>query len=635
MGSLKDAQNAVLPGATVTVSGPALQGAQTQVSDQDGSFRFLSVPPGRYTVKVELSGFKPIEQADVQVGIDRTVDLVLTLQVQGLAETVNVTSSSPTVDTSSTSIGLNANADLFERLPVRRDFYAIARIAPGTTEDAVGPAVLGSTGAENQYIIEGLNTTGIERAEKTKRLNFDFIEAIELKTGGLNAEYGRMTGGIINVITKSGGNTFRGSMFGFTEGGALQADDSTADQRPQTTTTVTNIDKQWDAGAEVGGFLVKDKLWFFGAYNRQFESNASRVIRSLNAVGAPALGSDILTDTDRDLFSGKLTYRLANSQRLVGSVFADPSKRDGFIDDYFVIAGPESTWRGVMETGSVDPVVSYEGTFGSTFTLRAMAGRHKEKSTLSGPGKLIPAEFDQTVSPTIRTGGFGGYFQDSRFTRDQYRLDATKFLGNHEIKAGVDAELQDSSIDRYQGGGGIINYKLVSGGTIFYRHRFYANDRAPGFVNGDASTYQPLIPLTTEPQTKNSSFYVQDSWRVGSGVTMNAGVALGTPEDRRSRRDDRDRLEGQLGAAHRRGVGLRARTAAASCSRTTAGSTKASRWTSTSARSAASCRASATTSTPIPRTSSPRSGRPARATAPRRGDAGRRKPRAASTSTSG
>ncbi len=179
-------------------------------------------------MKIELGGFKTIDQTDVEVGIDRTVDLVMTLQVQGLAETVNVTSVSPTVDTQSTSIGINANADLFERIPVRRDFYAIARLAPGTTEDAVGPAVLGSTGAENQYIIEGLNTTGIERAEKTKRLNFDFVEAIEVKTGGLNAEYGRMTGGIINVITKSGGNTFRGSFFGFTEGGALRSDDSTA-----------------------------------------------------------------------------------------------------------------------------------------------------------------------------------------------------------------------------------------------------------------------------------------------------------------------------------------------------------------------------------------------------------------------
>ena len=522
IGSLKDAQGAVLPGATVTVSSPALQGAQTQVTDQDGAFRFLSIPPGRYNVKVELGGFKTLEQPDVQVGIDRTVDLVLTLQVAGLAETVNVTSSSPTVDTTSTSIGLNANADLFERLPVRRDFYAIARLAPGTTEDAVGPAVLGSTGAENQYIIEGLNTTGIERAEKTKRLNFDFVEAIEVKTGGLNAEYGRMTGGIINVITKSGGNTFRGSLFGFTEGGALRSDDSTASDRPETTTSVANLDSQWDAGAEVGGFLVKDRLWFFAAYNRQQERTLTRVIRDLRAPGAPAIGADIPSDVERDLFSAKLTYRLGTNQRLIGSVFADPSTRDGNI---FAVAGPESTWKGAFETGSADPVLTYEGTFGPSFTLRGIAGRHKERIEYSGAGKLIPLSRDDTVSPIIRTGGFGGAFQDSEFKRDQFRLDATKFFGPHELKAGVDWELQDSHIDRYAAGGGMINYKLrTSGGVIYYRHRFFANDLAPGFDINVPTTWQPLIPLTTEPKTRNNSFYVQDSWRAAANVTINAGV---------------------------------------------------------------------------------------------------------------
>ena len=522
IGSLKDPQGAVLPGATVTVASPSLQGGLTQTTDQEGVFRFLAVPPGRYTIKIELGGFRTLEQADVQIGLDRTVDLVLTMQVEGVAETVNVTSSSPIVDTTSTSIGVNATADLFERIPVRRDFYSIARLAPGTTEDAVGPAVLGSTGAENQYIVDGLNTTGIERAEKTKRMNFDFIEAIDVKTGGLNAEYGRLTGGAIVVTTQSGGNTFRGSLFGFAEGGALRSDDSTAAERPETTTSVANLDSQWDVGVQLGGFLVKDRLWFFGAYNRQKEETLTQVIRDLNAPGAPATGAEIPRDVKRDLFSGKLTYRLGNSQRLWASVNGDPSTRDG---DLFIISGPESTWKGVLESGSVDPVVTYEGTFGPTFNLRAFYGRHKERLEYSGAGKLIPLSRDDTVSPIIRTGGFGGAFQDSEFTRDQYAVNATKFLGPHELKAGVDWELQDSHIDRYAAGGGMINYKLrTSTGTIYYRHRFFANDLAPGFDINVPTTWQPIIPLVTEPRTQNNSFFVQDSWRAAANFTINAGV---------------------------------------------------------------------------------------------------------------
>lgn len=521
IGSVKDAQGGMLPGATVTVTGPALQGAQTQTTDESGNFRFLSLPPGRYTVKIDLPNFTTIERGDVEVGLDRTVELVETMQLAGVAEQVTVTTVSPLVDTTSTTIGVNATADLFERLPVRRDFYAIARIAPGATEDAVGPAVLGSTGAENQYIIEGLNTTGIERGEKTKRLNFDFVQEIEVKTGGLNAEYGRMTGGVINVITKSGGNAFRGTGFGFTEGGALRADDETETLRPQVITTVTNLDSQWDVGAEVGGFIVKDRLWFFGAYNRVAEKEATRIIRDLEAPGAPALGDEVFANIDRDLFAGKLTYRVAAGQTLTGSFNADPSKRDG---NLFLIAGPETTWRGVRETGAVDPLLRYDGVFGGTFTIRGMVARHKEKEEISGPGKLIPNSIDSTVTPNIRTGGFGGYFQDSEFTRDVFKADAAKFLGSHELKAGVDWELQDSRIDRYQGGGGFRISKLVRGGTIYYRHRFYVDDRAPGFVLGDASTYRPLVPLTTEPQTDNNSFYVQDSWRALRNLTINAGI---------------------------------------------------------------------------------------------------------------
>ena len=327
MGSLKDAQGAVLPGATVTLKSPAQQGAQTQVTDQDGAFRFMSVPPGRYTVKIEMAGFKTIDQSDVQVGLDRAVDLVLTMQVAGLAETVTVSSTSPTVDTTSTAIGVNANADLFERLPVRRDMYSIARIAPGTTEDSVGPAVLGSTGAENQYIIEGLNTTGIEKGQRTKQLNFDFVDEIELKTGGLPAEYGRMTGGVINVITKSGGNVFSGSFYAFNEGGKLMSNDSTEGERPQTTTTVQNLDSRGDVGFNVGGYIVRDRLWFFGAYNPVFDTTQTRVIRTLTAPGSPALGSEIPTDQTRHLTAVKLTYRLGGGQRLVGAFHADPATR--------------------------------------------------------------------------------------------------------------------------------------------------------------------------------------------------------------------------------------------------------------------------------------------------------------------
>jgi outer membrane receptor for Fe3+-dicitrate len=521
VGKIVDSSGAALPGVTVTVTSPSLQGANTTVTDGEGNYRFPTLPPGTYQVKTALSGFKTMEQANVAVGLDRTVEVNLTMPVAAVEETVRVEAASPVVDTTSTTTGVNAKAELFNRLPVQRDFYSIARVAPGTTEDRVGTSVFGSSGAENQYIIEGLNSTGIERSEKIKQLNFDFVQEIEVKTGGLNAEYGRMTGGVINVITKSGGNNFSGSLFGFNEGGALQSNDSTAGDRPTYQTTVANIDRKWDFGGNLGGYIVRDKLWFFGAYNHVFQRINTVVIRDLNAPGAPGIGSEVPDETNRDLASGKLTYKLSSSQTLTGSVNADPAKSEG---NRFAISGPPSTYEGTLKTGSTDAVVRYDGVFGSSFLLRGTYGRHGEKNKIDGPGKTIPLSVDQTVNPSIRTGGFGGYFQDSDFSRDIYKVDATKFWAGHEIKGGIDWEIEDSSIDRYNAGAGIINTKLTSGGVVYYRHRYYVNDLAPGFDRNVPATYQALVPLTTEPGTKNTAFYAQDSWKVLSNLSINGGI---------------------------------------------------------------------------------------------------------------
>ena len=383
-GLVLDAQGAVVPGATITVTSPALQGAQTQVSDAEGRFRFPSLPPGRYSLKAELPSFSTFEQNDIDVGLDRTVTLPITLQLATVTSAVTVTGASPVIDQTSTVMGITASAEIYTRLPVQRDIYSIARLAPGTTDDGVGPAVLGSTGAENQYIVEGLNTTGVERAEKGKQLNFDFVEEIEVKTGGLPAEYGRATGGVINVITKSGGNTFRGSFFGFNEGGELQTNDNTADLRPATTTTVTDIDKKWDFGLETGGFIVRDRLWFFGAYNHTFQRDRTEVIRTLLSPGSPGVGEEIFADVNRDLFAGKLTYRLTNNQTLTGSINGDPGRREGNI---FAVAGPASTWEGEREFGATGGVLRYDGVFWGNFLIKGLYGQHRERDEFAGPGR--------------------------------------------------------------------------------------------------------------------------------------------------------------------------------------------------------------------------------------------------------
>jgi outer membrane receptor protein involved in Fe transport len=519
-GTVTDNSGAAIPGVAVSVSSSSLQGVHSTITDGKGEFRFASVPPGSYSVKLELAGFKTVNHSGVVVGIDRTVSLPFKLEVAALSETVSVTGESPVIDTSSSSTGVNATADLFNRLPVRRDIYAISKVAPGMQTDDFGASFYGSTSAENNYIIEGLNTTGITVGTQGKTLNFDFVEEIEVKTGGLPAEYGRLTGGALNVLTKSGGNNFKGDVFGFYEGGGLQSDDSTATQRPATTTTVTDIDNRFDYGADLGGYLLKDKLWFFGAYNRTSRTDNYTVIRALAPPGSPSIGTVIPADTTRNLFAAKLTWSLGPNHRITASAFGDPGTIEGRV---FNIAGPEVTWKGTRDVGATDWVTRYDGSLSNSFLVRLMYGRHKEKSVFGGPGAQTPQLLDQTVVPNTTANGFSG-FQNQDLSRDTVKLDLTKFAGRHEFKFGGDWEAIDTSVQNRSGGGGQLIYKLVTGGKIYYRHRYYVDDLAPGFDRSNPSTWVIANPQISEPQTRNLSAYLQDSWKVTPAFTLNLGV---------------------------------------------------------------------------------------------------------------
>jgi hypothetical protein len=527
VGTVEDAQSAVLPGVTVTVTSPQLQGASTAITDATGQYRFPSLPPGTYHVKAELAGFKAAEN-DVRVSIDQTVTLPLKLAVAGVSESVTVVGLSTVVDTTSTTGGITAGAEVFNNLPIARDFYGITKLAPGVTQDTYGASINGSTSAENQYIIDGLNTTGVNTGTEGKTLNFDFVQEVEVKTGGLNAEYGRLTGGAVNVLTKSGGNTFHGDIFGFGEGGGLQATNTTGPKLPQTATTTLNTAHRADYGADLGGYLVKDKVWFFGAFDRVDQRDEATILRALDAPGSPTVGSTVPADIAKNLFAAKITFRPSQSHTITGTVFGDPNTRTGAIfttanGQQFLINGPASTWQGTLDQGSVDSIGRYEGVYGSGTLLTVSVGQHREKTLYGGPGASIPQFLDQRTATTQTSGGFGVY-DNQNFKRNVVKGDLTKYWGGHTIKTGGDFENITAVVDRFEGGAGQRIYTFAKNGITYYRHRYYVNDLATGFSRTDPSTWTILNPLEATPQTQNASIYGQDSYKVLSNLTINYGV---------------------------------------------------------------------------------------------------------------
>jgi Carboxypeptidase regulatory-like domain/TonB-dependent Receptor Plug Domain len=524
-----------LPGVTIELTSPSQQGTRVVVTEANGEFRFSLLPPGTYTLTASLSGYGPLSQSNINVGLNRTVTLELSMSPATVSDVITVTAAAPVLDVTSTTTGANVTAETIESLPLARDFYAVAQIAPGTSSDAAGTTVYGSTGAENQYIIDGLNTTGVELGTEAKTLNFDFIQEVQVITGGLPAEYGRVTGGIVNAITKSGGNEFKGDLFAYGAGGGLQSDDTTAGDRPATATNVANVSNEMDFGFTLGGYVVRDRLWFFGAYNRVTETDTYSIIRDLQgAPGTPGPGSELDEDITRDLYAGKLTWQMFTGHDLTLSVLGDPSEYDGALGTFFNIAGPPTTFAGTATTGGNDAILRYSGVYGTNWLLGATVGTHHEESYITGAGKNMAHYIDETVEhgrPIPVSGGFG-FHQDQEFDRDVVKLDVTRYLGRHELKAGADREILSAYNENWNGGAGQRIYIRERAEAItpqnptgrYYRHRFYVNDRAPGFDRDDASTWVINTPLTSTPETTNTSLYLQDSWKVTSFLTLNAGL---------------------------------------------------------------------------------------------------------------
>jgi len=517
-GTVTDTSGAPLPGVVLSARSPSLQGVRSTGSAADGEYRLLALSPGTYTVRAEISGFRTVEEQGVVVGLDQTVTLPVRMAVAGLAETIQVTAESPVVDTTNAGTGLNATADLFTRLPLQRTFDDVARLAAGTQQDGVGMVVYGSSGAENSYVIEGLNTTGVDRGVQQKNLNFDFVDEIEVKTGGMPAEYGRMTGGAINVLTKSGSNDFHGSVFGFFEGKGLAARNTTVADLPVWSTTVQNLEQKYDFGASLGGYVLKDKLWFFGAYNRVNETDDTTVIQELTASGSPSVGSVVPATTQTNLFSGKLTWRIGANHTLTGSVFGDPNTVEGNLGS---INGPATTWQGTADGGAADWVARYDGVVSSSLLIRAQYGHHEETFIQGGPGANMPLFVNATVTPAEVSGGFGG-FRDTVLTRDQVRVDVSKFWGTHEIKVGGDWQGIHDTVT-YHDSGSVVEYE--SNGIAYYFHPYTVNDTAPGYDPNDPATWQAVRGgFVTKPSTEDLSAYAQDSWRVWPGLTLNLGL---------------------------------------------------------------------------------------------------------------
>jgi outer membrane receptor protein involved in Fe transport len=270
-GQITDADSGEkLAGVTVVVSSPALQGTQTAISDESGQYKLSELPPGTYLVTFYINRLT-IERRDVNVGVDKTTPVFQKIKLsQAAGEVVRIVDTAPTIDPTSTSQGITLDKKYLNNVPIPgRTFETALGAAAGSQNDGVGVSFSGSSSLENQYIVDGVNTTGLTFGTLGSPVINDFIEEIEVVTGGYNAEYGRATGGVVHVVTKSGTNEFKGSIFGTYQPGFLTAPAKSAPVNASSIDATANSAYVADLGFELGGPIIRDKLWFFVGFAPQ------------------------------------------------------------------------------------------------------------------------------------------------------------------------------------------------------------------------------------------------------------------------------------------------------------------------------------------------------------------------------
>lgn len=278
-GVITDNEGNALPGATISVTSPALMGTRSYVSSENGFFRFPALPPGTYTLTAEMQGFSTVKRGDIVVRVGMVVNTDITMEVAAVQEEVTVTAAAPVVDVQQSKIAVSVDQNILRSVPVARDMHDVINSAPGANySEGTGwggaermTSIHGSSVRDNTYAFDGVNMNDPVNMHPITNLNFDVIEEVEMILGGQSAEVGFTAGAYVNIVTRSGGNRFTGGVTLYNTNENLVQQLWTDEQFTAMNVAKPSVDKNFnDISLSLGGPIWRDKLWFFsnGRYLR-------------------------------------------------------------------------------------------------------------------------------------------------------------------------------------------------------------------------------------------------------------------------------------------------------------------------------------------------------------------------------
>ena len=515
IGQVTDESGAVLPGVTVMATSPALQVPQvTDVTNERGEYRLTPLPIGIYAVEYTLVGFGSVRRPDIRLTAGFTAKVDVALKVGALAETITVSGAAPVVDVASTTARTQLTREILEAIPTgRNNYYSLMNLTPGVRSHIVdvGGSALNdspdfrSHGRTDQpwQQIEGVATASPKiLSQFGSYVDYASIEEATVQAIGGSAE--AITRGVqLNAIVKSGGNEFHGGGFWVQSGQRLQADNVDDALQAQGITSGNPIDKKWDGGAELGGRIVRDTLWFYSA--GRVRTGDIVKLNVFKPDGSPA------NEHNQYVFSTtKVSYQMSPANRLIGFyeyVHRVTSGKD--VSEFLAWESRQHSlynvntskveWQAAKGNKAVSVLggvwSSRKPDFGfvtnQVMTIDQVTNLVTGQTILGGPG---PGERG-TLSFEGRNQGKG--------TLNWYKPTAS--WGNHDLKAGI--EYAEAYGDRkYFDRGTNRNYQLIF------------RDGVPFQIT--AWNY-PAIPENNMPYL---GLYVQDGWTLARRLTLNLGV---------------------------------------------------------------------------------------------------------------
>ena len=508
---------APLPGVTVSVTSPNQQGARVAYSTVNGAYILLQLPPGPYVVRFELQGFQTIETT-VKISGDLTssVDAVIS-RVTTVAEEITVTGRYDTISTTGTDAA-TYESKLIQVLPVSRDVSGYVELTPGTVQlsnDLYYLAqIAGAPGSESLYLINGAAASENVVGGGIPLYIEDAIQETTTSVSGVSAEYGRFTGGVVNALTKSGGNEFHGSLR------LNLTNPKWTAPTPLTIERTDQIDSLWEA--TLGGYIFKDRLWIF------LGGRTASKTTSLQTYPPVSIPVDQTLTEHR--YEGKLTLSLTPNHRVIGSYL----RRERAWKNYYFL------WIPVYDLDSFYPqsrpedieVLNYSGVLSNSFFLEAQ-GSARHLTWLNSGSRYTDVERGTLVLDLLNWVAYNSpvycaVCPESTQTRDNSDAFAkasvflsTERAGSHDLRFGVDVYDDMWHVNNWQSGSGYWLFadsvNIVGTGTGAKYYPVVVPDRS--FLY-----YAPIFEMSQGNHFKTESAFVNDTWRLNSNFSFNIGL---------------------------------------------------------------------------------------------------------------